>query len=326
MEDFEIIDCHIHVARTQEEELEWWYQPGRGRLQTYATPERVTAFMDYHHVSMMAFMVITPRQLRGPVNEKARLVELSMERCSQKVVDIKLKIAETIRELNQWGCEVGEQYPRLIPFILISDDLGNAEQIEEEVVLRVSKGAKGVKLHPGMYSFYPNDKLFWPMYEKCQELGLPVLSDSGPWPHSHVLTEYPMPMHQSPKSSDHAEPYNFIEVLDAFPRLKLILAHLGSAWWDERVELAAKYPNVYFDTSQGFAASDRIPFVPHRSLAEEDAVRIMRRIGLQRIMFGSDHPALSFGPQLAQILRLDLTEQEKKMVLGGNARNIVGIQ
>jgi predicted TIM-barrel fold metal-dependent hydrolase len=81
---------------------------------------------------------------------------------------------------------------------------------------------------------------------------------------------------------------------------------------------------VYFDTSQGFAASDRIPFVPHRSLAEEDAVRIMRKIGLHRIMFGSDHPALPFSPQLEQIMRLDITDQEKKMLLAENWRNIIG--
>ena len=32
----------------------------------------------------------------------------------------------------------------------------------EEVVLRVSQGAKGVKLHPGLFPFFPDDEELWP--------------------------------------------------------------------------------------------------------------------------------------------------------------------
>ena len=70
---------------------------------------------------------------------------------------------------------------------------------------------------------------------------------------------------------DYAEPKNFARVLEGFPRLTLILAHLGDAFWDERLELAQKYTNVYFDTTHGFSSPDQIPFVPRRALAEEDS-------------------------------------------------------
>ncbi|HUU65167.1 MAG TPA: amidohydrolase family protein, partial [Dehalococcoidales bacterium] len=121
------------------------------------------------------------------------------------------------------------------------------------------------------------------------------------------------------------EPKNFARVLEAFPRLTVILAHLGSAWWDERVELAQKYPNVYFDTSQGFSATDRIPHSPHRGLAEEDVVRVFRKIGVERIMFGTDFPAISPQPQLEQLLRIPLTDEEKRMILSENAKRILHI-
>ena len=101
------------------------------------------------------------------------------------------------------------------------------------------------------------------MYQKCQELGLPILSDSGPWPHSHLVFMYPNPLGYKPYEDEmsYAEPKNWAKVLEAFPKLTIILAHIGSAWWDERIELAQKYPNVYFDTSQGFSAPDQLPVV-----------------------------------------------------------------
>jgi predicted TIM-barrel fold metal-dependent hydrolase len=123
---------------------------------------------------------------------------------------------------------------------------------------------------------------------------------------------------------DYAEPKNWSKVLDAFPKLTVILAHLGAAWWDERVELAQKHPNVVFDTSQGFAAPDQIPYCSHRGLAEEDVIRIFRKIGVERIMFGTDFPALAPQPQVEQLLRLPFTDEEKTLLFAGNAKRILG--
>jgi hypothetical protein len=124
---------------------------------------------------------------------------------------------------------------------------------------------------------------------------------------------------------DYAEPNNWAKVLEDFPKLTVILAHLGSAWWDERVELAQNYPNVYFDTSQGFSAPDQLPVVGRRSLAEEDVIRVFRKVGVERIMFGTDLPGIPLQPQLEQILRLPFTDEEKRMILSENAKRILHI-
>ncbi len=326
MKDFEIIDVHTHLSRNIEEEAEYYPTPGRRLHDRWGTPEKAQEYMNNAGISKMAFMLLTPRQYRAPLNEKAKLGELHEGQREKARERIRGQVAPLLHKWNEWGCSIGKQFPNLYPFICVSDDLGDAQDIAQEVVLRASQGARGVKLHPGIYSFFPNDEKLWPMYAKCQELGLPVLADSGPWGVSHVLTAYSSPIQAEPMHQariDYGEPKNFVRVLENFPRLTLVLAHLGSAWWDERIELAQKYSNVYFDTSQGFSAPDRIPHNPHRGLAEEDVVRVMRKIGVNRVMFGTDGPALEPRPQLEQLLRLPLSDEEKQMILAENAKSIL---
>ncbi len=327
MTGFEIVDVHIHLTRTREEEENYFQVPGRRSCDRYATPERAMVYMDQVEISKMAFMTLIPRQYRGPLIEKATLAGLPEKERREKEKALATEVAPIMREFNQWGCEVGKRLPRLLPFSCISKELGNAEAIAQEVELRASQGAKGIKMHPGMFSFFPNDEALFPAYEKCQELGLPVLADSGPWPPPHVLVKFPSPVASSHPESvvNYGEPVNWAQVAEAFPRLTIVLAHIGAAWWDERIELAQKYPNIFFDTSQGFASPDRIPYCSHRSLAEEDVVRVFRKIGVERIMFGTDFPALDPQPQWEQLLRMPFSDEEKKMLFADNAKRILGV-
>jgi len=327
MADFEIIDAHIHLARTLEEESNYWLFPGRRACDQYGTPERAIEYMEREGITKMAFMTLIPRQYRGPLVEKAKIASLPEKQRREEEKKIGEQVAPTMREINKWGCEVGRRFPQLLPFSCISPELGGAESMVKEVELRASQGAKGIKLHPGMFSFFPDDEVMFPAYEKCQELGLPVLADSGAWPTPHVLAEYPSPVAMVVQQTvvDYAEPKNWAKAAEAFPKLKIILAHLGSAWWDERVELAQKYPNLYFDTSQGFSAPDRMPYSPHRGLAEEDVPRIFRKIGVDRILFGTDFPALAPQPQIEQIMRIPLTDEEKRKILAENAKRVYRI-
>jgi len=327
MDDFEIIDAHTHLSRSIEEEANYMLFPGRRTRDRWGTPERAMEYMERYGISKMVFLTSLPAQYRRPLCEKAKLLELTERQRRKEEKRISEQIGPMMRKFNEWGCKVGQRFPRLIPFSCISKELGDARAMVEEVELRASQGAKGIKFHPGAYYFFPDDKELWPVYEKCQELGLPIIADSAPWNVSHILTVYPHPLSvpTTGQHIDYAEPKNWDLVLEAFPRLTVVLAHLGSAWWDERVELANKYSNVYFDTAQGFAAPDRIPFTPHRSLAEEDVMRVFHKIGTERIMFGTDFPGVEPQPQWEQLLRLPLTYEEKQMIFSENAKRILRI-
>jgi predicted TIM-barrel fold metal-dependent hydrolase len=325
MEDFKIIDVHVHLCRNLEEEVNYFPIPGRRESDRWATPERSIQYMDNNGISHMAFMILIPRQFRGPLYEKAKAMELPAGERGKEIDRLSQQIVPLMQEMNEWGCGIGRRFPRLLPFIGLSDDMGG-EEGAKEVALRASQGARGVKMHPGQFSLFPDDERLWPAYAKCQELGLPILTDSGPWPHTHLVRMYPNPLgYHIPEGKDYAEPIRWARVLEAFPRLTVILAHLGSAWWDERVDLAQRYSNVYFDTSQGFATPDQIPVVAHRGLAEDDVPRIFRKIGVDRILYGSDFPGIAPQPQIEQLRRLPFTDDEKRMIFAGNAKRVLGI-
>ena len=159
MDNFDIIDVHIHLARSMSEEEMRMVIPGRRRLDRWATPETAISFMDWEGISKAVVMHLPPLTLE----------ELKIESGVKRARRFNSKVGKIIREFNQWGCEVGQLFPRLIPFICIAPDLGDAEKIIEEFTLRVYQGAKGVKLHPGLFQFYPTYQKLWPLFKKCQD-------------------------------------------------------------------------------------------------------------------------------------------------------------
>jgi uncharacterized protein len=73
-------------------------------------------------------------------------------------------------------------------------------------------------------------------------------------------------------------PSGFIPLAKQFPRVRLILAHAGSFFFeDEHLIVAEECPNVYLDTST------REPNI-------ENLHRLVRQLGAQRFMFASDSP------------------------------------
>ena len=89
-------------------------------------------------------------------------------------------------------------------------------------------------------------------------------------------------------------------ILRAFPRLKLIGAHLGG-WsvWDEAARVLPDYPNLVVDSSSSFYM-----------LSPDRAKDILRAYGSKRVMFGTDYPMWRPGPDIDRLLKLDLTDAE----------------
>lgn len=304
----EIIDAHVHLYRSLELEKRNVVQPGRRDRDRWGNPESAVRFMAEQGIAKIVCLPNFPtRQMR-----ERRIKTLEREAGGSVSPELSATVEEelkdAVRRHNEWICALSREDQRFVPAISLQK-LFAPDEMAEEVRLRAGEGAKAVKLLPGLYFETPDDEAFWPMYEECQALGLTIISDTGTLGFDEAGIYY-------------GEPLQFERMLEEFPRLHVVMAHFASAFWDERVELAKRHTNLFFDTSGSFYAEGLEVRDGTRAAHLADAVRLIRAVGPDRFMFGSDGPRFALQPQLEQILGLDLSESEMTLVLGENARRV----
>ena len=162
-------------------------------------------------------------------------------------------------------------------------------------------GFKGFKMHPDYQDFFVDDRRIFAFYQAAAELGLPILFHAG------LDLGLPDPIHCTPRG--------LRNVLEAFPKLRIIAAHMGGdRMWAETEELLLGR-DIYLDTS---FVLQKMPL----TLLE----RFFRKHPMERFLFGSDSPWGGQKEDLEFILALPfLNAKEKEMVLGRNAARLYGI-
>ena len=193
------------------------------------------------------------------------------------------------------------RYPMLIPFISVSPTMKGKTPVQE-LEHKLAWGMKGLKIHPIGQGFAPDDRRMWPVYEWLVQHNLPLIAHSG----INVRPD---------AQTDLARPRRWLPVLHDFSALRLILAHMGGGFWEEAVQIARQYPHVLFDTA---IAVSHVNTGPQTWLNDDQAVELIRTIGADRVLFGSDYPWIDPRGDIERIRRLALTEDEKREVLGEN--------
>ena len=201
--------------------------------------------------------------------------------------------------INNWASEVQKTQEKLFCFGTVHPD---AEDALEELERIKSLGLHGIKLHPDYQNFFVEDEKLFPIYRKCEELGLPITFHAGFDPLSPNLV--------------HATPQGFEKIIPLFPKLTFIIAHLGGMFqWDkfERT-LAGKFENVYIDTA---VVAGHIP--------EEQFLSIVRKQGVDKVLFATDCPWDCPQNEINLIESVDLSEHEKEMIYHLNAEKLLNI-
>lgn len=122
---------------------------------------------------------------------------------------------------------------RFIPFAGVDIMHGSAAVRTLEHWIK-ARGFRGLSLRPFMTGLPADDRRYYPFYEKCVELDIPVsMHASANW--------------TTCRPSDLGHPRHFDVVACDFPELKLILSHAGYPWVLEACLLAWKHPNLYLE-------------------------------------------------------------------------------
>ena len=122
----------------------------------------------------------------------------------------------------------------------------------------------------------------------------------------------PLMIHMGDKRTDFSSPYRLARVLDRFPQLQIIAAHFGgySEWDQAWKHLVGR--ELYFDTSSSIF-----------KLGADNAAKIVRAHGAEKILFASDYPAVRPEQAIADVLSMKLTEKENEQIFYLNARRIL---
>ncbi|MBI2869979.1 MAG: amidohydrolase [Chloroflexi bacterium] len=304
--EFFTVDCHCHLYRNEKQG--WNGRAIYDRMDRGGTLEQLTRYMDETGVDQSWVINAWPTQGLIQAGEARIPKDLTGEKLAEARAAVREEVGARLARANDWLCSTAALAPgRVVPLIGMDPFLG-AEWMVREMEDKYRKGARGIKLIATWGEFYPNDKRMWPLYQKLIDLDLVILSHSGA---SNTLFAV--------VGTDYASPRYWAEPLAAFPKLKLVLAHLGFHWafgygnreQDERLELCKKYPNVYFDLSQNLELG--------YSGVEEDMIR---RFGAERLVWASDWHTHCATFNLQGLRRSKLSAEEKRMILGENARRL----
>ncbi len=181
------------------------------------------------------------------------------------------------------------RYPdRFRGFVFVNPDHPHAlEQVER----RLSAGFCGIKMALLQYPAALDGPRVSALCEIASARSIPVFFHQG-------LT------------SASSDPTGMIR---RFPGVNFIIAHGGVQYFDQAAELARANRNVWLDTSSYFVTIPKLQ-------------RLVREVGAYKLVFGSDVPVMAenAAQALNKIKALNISEQERSAILGGNLMQILG--
>ena len=206
----------------------------------------------------------------------------------------------------------------------------------DEFARAVTKlGFKGAMVHGLTNGHFLDEKRFWPIFEYAQALDVPVYLHPGP-PNPAVIDAY---------YNDYVKKYPSLltaawgytietataglrmvlsGVFDTYPRLKIILGHLGEGLpfllWridaalsrpgNEQISFRKTFSEHFYITTSGFFSDPAL-------------LCSVMEMGVDRILFAVDWPYVENSPGTQWMERVPLCAEDREKILGGNARRLL---
>jgi predicted TIM-barrel fold metal-dependent hydrolase len=168
---------------------------------------------------------------------------------------------------------------------------------------------RGLKLHPPIQEFYPNDRIAYPLYEVFAEARLPVVFHTG---HSGIGTGM---RGGGGIRLKYGHPMPIDDVAVDFPDMPIIMAHPSFPWQDEAISICLHKPQVYIDLS-GWSPKYFSPTL----------IQYANSLLKHKVMFGSDYPMLTPDRWLSDFQALPIKDEVRPLILKENALRLLGLK
>lgn len=208
-----------------------------------------------------------------------------------------------------------------------------APQLAVEELNRIAKfkGIRGVYMATHVNGKNLDDKEFWPVYAKCEELGFHIyLHPVNPVGAERMRSYYLRNFLGNPYDTGiAASSLLFGGVMDAFPKLEVILPHAGGTFTAligrmdhgssvrPETKHMTKSPSTYLRRFHYDTISHHKPMMKY----------IVELVGADRVVLGSDHPAdMSYERPVDFVDKLtEFSIRDRDLILGGNAQRLLKI-
>lgn len=204
--------------------------------------------------------------------------------------------ASQFKSTNDWAAASASN--RIVPFGGIYP---HTENYKDDIDYVCSLGLKGLKFHAEYQDFIVDAPEMLRIYDYALSKGLIILHHGGADP--------------AMKPPYKSTPQQFAHIAKEMRGGVFIAAHFGGhAQWDD-VERYLVGTGIYLDTSMGFS------YYP-----ADQFERIVRAHGADRVLFASDSPWSNAKEEITALKATTLSDTEKALILGENAKRILGLQ
>ncbi len=198
-------------------------------------------------------------------------------------------------------------------------------------------GFKGAMIHGLANGSFLDDRRFWPIFERAEQLNVPIyLHPSVPHPavvdayYKEYVDDFPTVIRAAwgftVETATHALRLVLGGVFDAYPDLKIILGHLGETLpfliWridealarpgQKTIRFREIFANGFYITTSGFFSTPALACC-------------IEELGADRILFAVDYPYMENAAGTTWLRQTPISDAERARIAGANAERLLGL-
>jgi predicted TIM-barrel fold metal-dependent hydrolase len=181
----------------------------------------------------------------------------------------------------------------------------------------MAEGFRAVKMFPPV-GFMPDDERYFPLYEKIESYGVPLLFHAG---QTNIKIISKEPGVRKATNSKYSYPLNFDMIARLFPKMPIVLAHMGYPHYIEARSVAHANQNVYLDISGSGPWTEGIP-ITFNALGGHAFIPM----DFSRVLWGSDN-CLTQSEHINRsdvyLRQMGTTSADRRKIFGETARMLL---